>query len=87
MKDPLAPQELADLVQASEVWNILECGICGKPDREDFCMRRVHERDFACKYCKSPGLGMYTFSEPRRSRHAIPAMIRAGHLNRYEAFA
>jgi hypothetical protein len=87
VSDPIPLQEIANLVEASEIWNILECGICGKPDREDFCMRRVKERDFACKHCKNPGLGLLTFNEPRRSRHAIPTMIRAGHFNRYEAFA
>ncbi|MCC6992234.1 MAG: hypothetical protein IT181_24725 [Acidobacteria bacterium] len=76
------------LLEDGEIWNFKECAECGRPDREDFIMRRVHERDFACKHCKASGMWPHGFIEPHpASRERISALIRAGRFNRYEAFA
>jgi recombinational DNA repair protein (RecF pathway) len=75
------------LLEAGEIWNFKMCAECGRPDREDFLMRRVQERDFACKYCKSPGMWPHGFIEPHPGmKERISALIRAGRFNRYEAF-
>lgn len=79
--------EQQKLLEDGEIWNIQVCAECGRPDRVDFVMRRVHERDFACKHCKSPGMWPHGFIEPPRDMAPrITALIRAGRFNRYEAF-
>jgi recombinational DNA repair protein (RecF pathway) len=80
-------EEKQRLFEEGEIWNFKECAECGRPDREDFIMRRVHERNFGCKNCRSPGMWPHGFIEPVQSRERISALIRAGRFNRYEAFA
>jgi len=86
MTDGLPEQQR--LLEQGEIWNIKSCSECGRPDREDFIMRRVHERDFGCKWCRSPGMWPHGFVEPHPlERDRICALTRVGKFNRYEAFA
>lgn len=86
MTDGLPEQQR--LLEDGEIWNFQICSECGRPDRVDFIMRRVHERDFACKYCRSPGMWPQGFVEPHEGQKPrISALIRVGRFNRYEAFA
>ncbi len=76
------------LLETGEVWNFQVCSECGKPDRVDFIGRRVAERGFGCKYCRSPGTYPQGFIEPHPGmRDRISALIRMGRFNRYEVFA
>lgn len=86
MREPVALD--AHLKDPDGLFNIKECVLCGGFDREDFIMRRVHEQDFGCRHCRSPGLGIYGFRDPSpRKNDKIGRLIRAGYFNRYEVFA
>lgn len=86
MPDPIPVAEMARLQDDALVHNYKECILCGRPDREDYIMRRLHERGFSCRHCKSPGFGVHGFVEPLSSAHRIPRLIQNGYFNRYEAF-